>query len=111
MMTWRGCAEALTHAGLTPVDRSMVLLRFGIDVRQALSVAEIATVLGLSRDMVYRRLKDGLALLRRLMDEDLECQGRHSRSGARRHGVLAHGGPGHACDAQKSDSSTFLHAR
>jgi hypothetical protein len=70
---------ALAHTALAPVDRSMVMLRFGIDVPQALSVAEISTVLGLSRDMVYRRLKDALALLRRLMDDNLECQGLRSR--------------------------------
>jgi RNA polymerase sigma-70 factor (ECF subfamily) len=58
----------LCHAALSPVDRSIVLLRFGIDVPQALSVAEIATVLGLSRDTVYRRLTHTLAQLKRIMD-------------------------------------------
>jgi RNA polymerase sigma-70 factor (ECF subfamily) len=69
----------LTQAALTPIDRSIVLLRFGIDMPQALSVAEIATVLGLSRDMVYRRLKHTLAQLRRIMDQDLPPQGRLAR--------------------------------
>jgi RNA polymerase sigma-70 factor, ECF subfamily len=59
---------ALSHASLSPVDRSMILLRFGIDVPQALSVAEIAAVLGLSRDTVYRRLTHTLAQLKRIMD-------------------------------------------
>lgn len=59
---------ALSHAVLAPVDRSIVLLRFGLDVPQALSVAEISTVLGLSRDTVYRRLTHTLAQLRRTMD-------------------------------------------
>jgi DNA-directed RNA polymerase specialized sigma24 family protein len=45
------------------------LLRFGINVPQALSVNEIATVLGLSRDMVYRRLKHTLAQLKKLLDQ------------------------------------------
>jgi RNA polymerase sigma factor (sigma-70 family) len=80
---------ALAHTALAPVDRSMVLLRFGIDVPQALSVAEIAAVLGLSRDMVYRRLKVALALLRRIMDDNLECQGRRSRGEPRAGGTLA----------------------
>jgi RNA polymerase sigma-70 factor (ECF subfamily) len=86
---------ALTHTALAPVDRSMVLLRFGIDVPQALSVVEIATVLGLSRDMVYRRLKDALALLRRIMDDNLECQGHRSRGKPRPGRTLAprHAGP------------------
>jgi RNA polymerase sigma-70 factor (ECF subfamily) len=59
----------LTQAALTPVDRSLVLLRFGINVPQALSVNEVATVLGLSRDMVYRRLKHSLAQLKKLLDQ------------------------------------------
>ena len=54
------------------MDRSIVLLRFGIDVPQALSVAEIAMVLGLSRDTVYRRLTHTLAQLRRIMDDAQE---------------------------------------
>jgi RNA polymerase sigma-70 factor (ECF subfamily) len=61
---------ALAQAPLAPIERSMVLLRFGINVPQALSVAEIATVLGLSRDTVYRRLTHALAQLRRNMDHD-----------------------------------------
>jgi RNA polymerase sigma factor (sigma-70 family) len=61
---------ALAHATLAPVDRSMVLLRFGINFPQTLSVLEIATVLGLSRDMVYRRLTHTMAQLRRIMDDD-----------------------------------------
>ena len=80
---------ALAHTALAPVDRSMVMLRFGIDVPQALSVAEISTVLGLSRDMVYRRLKDALALLRRIMDDNLECQGLRSRGKPGHGGTLA----------------------
>jgi RNA polymerase sigma-70 factor (ECF subfamily) len=67
---------ALTQAALAPVERSVVLLRFGIDVPQALSVAAIAAVLGLSRDTVYRRLTHTLAHLRRMMDEDLASRGR-----------------------------------
>jgi RNA polymerase sigma factor (sigma-70 family) len=59
----------LTQAALTPVDRSLVLLRFGINVPQALSVPEVATVLGLSRNMVYRRLKHSLAQLKKLLDQ------------------------------------------
>lgn len=62
---------ALAHTTLAPVDRSLVLLRFGINVSQPLSVAEIATVLGLSRDMVYRRLTHTMAQLRRIMNGDL----------------------------------------
>ena len=86
---------ALAHTALAPVDRSLVLLRFGIDVPQALSVAEIATVLGLSRDMIYRRLKDTLVLLRRIMDENLECQGRRPRGkpGDGRSRAYRHAGP------------------
>jgi RNA polymerase sigma factor (sigma-70 family) len=71
----------LTRAALAPIDRSIVLLRFGIDMPQALSVAEIATVLGLSRDMVYRRLKHTLTQLRKIMDHDLGSQARLSRRG------------------------------
>jgi hypothetical protein len=33
------------------------------------SVNEVATVLGLSRDMVYRRLKHSLAQLKKLLDQ------------------------------------------
>jgi RNA polymerase sigma-70 factor, ECF subfamily len=62
---------ALDQAVLAPVDRSIVLLRFGMHGQEALSVAEIATLLGLSRDMVYRRLAHTLAQLRRSMDHAL----------------------------------------
>jgi RNA polymerase sigma-70 factor (ECF subfamily) len=60
---------ALAQAALEPVERSIVLLRFGLEVPQALSVAEIATVLGVSRDTVYRRLTTALTQLRRIMDD------------------------------------------
>jgi RNA polymerase sigma-70 factor, ECF subfamily len=86
----------LTQAALAPVDRSIVLLRFGIDMPQALSVAEIATVLGLSRDMVYRRLKHTLAQLRRLMDHDLASPGRLPRCGPAGNGAVRPGRPGRA---------------
>jgi RNA polymerase sigma-70 factor, ECF subfamily len=59
---------ALAQAALAPVDRSIVLLRFGLHGQEALSVADIATILGLSRDMVYRRLTHALDQLRRSMD-------------------------------------------
>jgi DNA-directed RNA polymerase specialized sigma24 family protein len=62
---------ALGQTALAPVDRSIVLLRFGMHGQEALSVAEIATLLGLSRDMVYRRLTHTLAQLRRSMDHAL----------------------------------------
>jgi RNA polymerase sigma-70 factor (ECF subfamily) len=87
---------ALTQAGLAPVDRSIVLLRFGIDVPQALSVAEIATMLGLSRDTVYRRLKHTLDQLRRIMDDDLDSRGSLSRHGLVGDGAVAPCGPGRA---------------
>jgi RNA polymerase sigma-70 factor (ECF subfamily) len=62
---------ALDQAALAPVDRSIVLLRFGLHGQEALSVADIATLLGLSRDMIYRRLAHTLAQLRRSMDQAL----------------------------------------
>ena len=89
MTTSPGSVQRVAHTALAPVDRSMVMLRFGIDVPQALSVAEISTVLGLSRDMVYRRLKDALALLRKIMDDNLECQGLRSRGKPVHGGTLA----------------------
>jgi hypothetical protein len=46
----------------------MVLLRVGLGVPQAFLVAEIAAVLGLCRDTVYRRLTHTLAQLRRLTE-------------------------------------------
>ena len=51
----------LTHAALAPLDRSIIMLRFGIEVPQALAVAEIARLLRLSRATVYRRLTHLLA--------------------------------------------------
>jgi len=62
---------ALAQATLAPVDRSIVWLRFGMHGQEALSVVEIATLLRLSRDMVYRRLTHTLAQLRRRMDHAL----------------------------------------
>jgi RNA polymerase sigma factor (sigma-70 family) len=62
---------ALAKAALAPVDRSIVWLRFGMNGREALSVADIATLLGLSRDMVYRRLTHTLDRLRRSMEHEL----------------------------------------
>jgi RNA polymerase sigma-70 factor (ECF subfamily) len=62
---------ALDQAALAPVDRSIILLRFGMHGQEALAVADIATLLGLSRDMVYRRLTHTLAQLRRSMDHAL----------------------------------------
>jgi RNA polymerase sigma-70 factor (ECF subfamily) len=86
----------LSQAALAPVDRSIVLLRFGIDMPQALSVAEIATVLGLSRDMVYRRLKHTLGQLRRIMDHGLTSPGRISQCGPAGDEAVRRGGPGRA---------------
>lgn len=86
---------ALTHAALAPVDRSIVRLRFGIDMPQALAVAEIATVLGLSRDMVYRRLKHTLTQLRSILDDDLTSRGSLSRRRPGGNGPGAPGGPRH----------------
>jgi RNA polymerase sigma-70 factor (ECF subfamily) len=86
---------ALTHATLAPVDRSIVRLRFGIGVPQALAVAEIATVLGLSRDMVYRRLKHTLAQLRRLMDDDPASRESLAKRGPAGNGAVKPGGAGH----------------
>ena len=100
---------ALAHTALAPVDRSMVLLRFGIDVPQALSVAEIAAVLGLSRDMVYRRLKDALALLRRIMDDKPECQGRRSRGKPGYGRTLAHRHAGSAAHAHVTRARAGYH--
>jgi RNA polymerase sigma factor (sigma-70 family) len=96
----------LTQAALAPVDRSIVLLRFGIDVPQALSVAEIATVLGLSRDMVYRRLKHILTQLRRMMDHDLTSQGRLSRRGPVGNGTVRPRGLGPASPADVTCTRT-----
>lgn len=100
---------ALAHTALAPVDRSMVLLRFGIDVPQALSVAEIATVLGLSRDMIYRRLKDALVLLRRIMDDNLECQGRRLRGKPGNRGIRAHRHAGPSAPARDTRASAGQH--
>jgi RNA polymerase sigma-70 factor (ECF subfamily) len=90
---------ALTHAALAPVDRSIVRLRFGIDVPQALSVTEVATVLGLSRDMVYRRLKHTLAQLRRIMDDDQASQETLCRHGPERDDAVKPGESGYALPA------------
>jgi RNA polymerase sigma factor (sigma-70 family) len=62
---------ALAQTALAPVDRSIIWLRFGMHGQEALSVADIATLLGLSRDMVYRRLTHTLDQLRKSMDHAL----------------------------------------
>ena len=71
----------LTHAALAPLDRSIIMLRFGIEVPQALAVAEIARLLRLSRATVYRRLTHLLAQLRRMMDQALPAPGRGAHRG------------------------------
>jgi RNA polymerase sigma-70 factor (ECF subfamily) len=100
---------ALAHTALAPVDRSMVLLRFGIDVPQALSVAEIAAVLGLSRDMVYRRLKDALTLLRSIMNDSLEGPGRRARGKPRDDTTLARHSAGPAAHVHATRSRAGYH--
>ncbi len=59
-------------ATLEPQARSIVLLRFGIGMREVeLSIAEIAEILGLSRSDVYRRLNMALAQLKKALDDEL----------------------------------------
>jgi RNA polymerase sigma-70 factor (ECF subfamily) len=55
---------------LTPEDRSILIMRFGVGVPHELSAAEIAQILGISRAAAYRRLQEGLARLRRVMHDD-----------------------------------------
>jgi RNA polymerase sigma factor (sigma-70 family) len=55
---------------LTPEDRSILIMRFGIGVPHELSAAEIAQILGISRAAAYRRLQEALARLRRILHDD-----------------------------------------
>ena len=70
-----------THTALAPHERSILAVRVGIEVPQALAVAESATVLGLSRAPVSRRLTHLLAQRCRLMDQDLPAAGRRAPAG------------------------------
>jgi DNA-directed RNA polymerase specialized sigma subunit len=45
-------------------------MRFGVGVANELSVEEIATILGLSRASAYRKLKEALARLRRMVHDE-----------------------------------------
>jgi RNA polymerase sigma-70 factor (ECF subfamily) len=55
---------------LTPEDRSILIMRFGIGVPHELPAAEIAQILGISRAAAYRRLQEALVRLRRIMHDD-----------------------------------------
>jgi RNA polymerase sigma-70 factor (ECF subfamily) len=55
---------------LEPEDRSLLIMRFGVGVPNELCVDEIATILGLSRASAYRKLKEALARLRRIVYDD-----------------------------------------
>jgi RNA polymerase sigma factor (sigma-70 family) len=55
---------------LEPEERSLLIMRFGVGVPNELSVEEMATILGLSRASAYRKLKEALARLRRIVHED-----------------------------------------
>ena len=55
---------------LAPEERSLLIMRFGVGVPNELSVEEIATILGLSRASAYRKLKEALARLRRIVHDD-----------------------------------------
>jgi RNA polymerase sigma-70 factor (ECF subfamily) len=55
---------------LAPEERSLLIMRFGVGVPNELSVEEIATILGLSRATTYRKLKEALARLRRILYDD-----------------------------------------
>ena len=54
---------------LNPEARSLLMLRFGIDMEHELSIVEIANVLGLSRAAAYRKLQEALQCLRRIMHD------------------------------------------
>lgn len=95
----------LTHAALAPLDRSIIVLRFGIDVPQALAVAEIARLLRLSRATVYRRLTHLLAQLRRMMDQELPAPGKGAH-----HGPVA-AGAGHPGRRGPASHGTVPHPR
>jgi RNA polymerase sigma-70 factor (ECF subfamily) len=53
--------------GLNPDERSLVLLRFGVDTPAQLSTDEIARLLGVSRASAYRKLEAVLQKLKDLM--------------------------------------------
>jgi RNA polymerase sigma-70 factor (ECF subfamily) len=53
--------------GLNPDERSLVLLRFGVDSPAQLSTDEIARLLGVSRASAYRKLEAVLQKLKDLM--------------------------------------------
>lgn len=56
---------------LTPADRSILVMRFGIGVTHELSTPDIAQILGISRASAYRRLQEALARLRRSMHDEM----------------------------------------
>jgi RNA polymerase sigma-70 factor (ECF subfamily) len=56
---------------LTPEDRSILIMRFGVGVSHELSAPEIAQILGISRAAAYRRLQEALARLRRVMHDEV----------------------------------------
>jgi RNA polymerase sigma factor (sigma-70 family) len=55
---------------LEPEERSLLIMRFGVGMPNELAVEEIATILGLSRASAYRKLKEALARLRRIVHDD-----------------------------------------
>ena len=55
--------------GLSPEERSLVLLRFGVETSLQLSTEELATLLGVSRASVYRKLEVVLHKLKERMDQ------------------------------------------
>jgi RNA polymerase sigma-70 factor (ECF subfamily) len=78
--SWGSEAEVLSQDGLRrlqwaldqlePEERSLLIMRFGVGVANELSVEEIATILGLSRASAYRKLKEALARLRRMVHDE-----------------------------------------
>ena len=56
---------------LTPEDRSILIMRFGVGVSHELSAPEIAQILGISRAAAYRRLQEALARTGRIVQYDV----------------------------------------
>lgn len=55
--------------GLSPEERSLVLLRFGVGTAAQLSTEELATLLGVSRASAYRKLEAVLHKLKERMEQ------------------------------------------
>ena len=55
---------------LDPESRSLLAMRFGLGAAHEVSMEELAALLGVSRASAYRKLKEALARLKRMVDDD-----------------------------------------